>query len=101
MPKLYGASTLIPDQRDRIVLITGASSGIGKEAARVFAQKNAKVIIAVRNVAKGQAVGGRYSKAVCDGGCNRPRAGPYIASIGKSVRRIDYSRLSTPRYPDQ
>lgn len=37
-------------------MITGASSGIGMEAARVLAQKNASVVLAVRNVAKGEEV---------------------------------------------
>jgi len=37
------------------VLVTGASSGIGFEAAKVLANTNAKVIIAVRNLDKGKA----------------------------------------------
>lgn len=45
----------IPDQTGKIVVITGSSSGIGFEAARVLANKNAKVIIAVRNLDKGDA----------------------------------------------
>ncbi len=52
----------IPNQSGRVIAITGASSGIGKETARVFAQKNAKVIIAVRNVAKGQDVAAALRK---------------------------------------
>ncbi len=43
----------IPDQTGRIAVVTGSSSGIGYEAARVLAHKNAKVIIAVRNQQKG------------------------------------------------
>jgi NAD(P)-dependent dehydrogenase (short-subunit alcohol dehydrogenase family) len=43
----------IPDQGDRIAIVTGSSSGIGYEAARVLANKNATVIIAVRNLEKG------------------------------------------------
>jgi NAD(P)-dependent dehydrogenase (short-subunit alcohol dehydrogenase family) len=46
----------IADQRDRVAVITGASSGIGMEAASILAQKNAKVILAVRNIAKGEQV---------------------------------------------
>ena len=45
----------IPDQRGRVVIVTGSSSGIGYEAARVLANKNAEVIIAVRNLEKGNA----------------------------------------------
>ncbi len=43
----------IPDQSGRVVIVTGSSSGIGYEAAKVLAEKNAKVIIAVRNLDKG------------------------------------------------
>ena len=44
----------IPDQKGKIAIVTGSSSGIGYEAARVLANKNAKVIIAVRNLEKGK-----------------------------------------------
>lgn len=44
----------IADQNGRIVIVTGSSSGIGYEAARVLANKNAEVIIAVRNLEKGE-----------------------------------------------
>ena len=43
----------ITDQSGRVVIVTGSSSGIGYEAARVLANKNAEVIIAVRNQQKG------------------------------------------------
>lgn len=46
----------IPDQSNRVVIITGASSGLGKEATRVMASKNARVIMAVRDTEKGQKV---------------------------------------------
>jgi len=44
----------IPDQKDRIAVVTGSSSGIGYETARVLAEKKAEVIIAVRNLHKGK-----------------------------------------------
>jgi NAD(P)-dependent dehydrogenase (short-subunit alcohol dehydrogenase family) len=56
MQKAHWGINDIPKQDGRIVVITGATSGIGKEAARVFAYKNAKVILAVRNIVKGQEV---------------------------------------------
>ncbi|PKL88886.1 MAG: short-chain dehydrogenase [Ignavibacteriae bacterium HGW-Ignavibacteriae-2] len=48
-------SNNIPDQRGKVIILTGSSSGIGFEAARVLASKNATIIIAVRNMEKGNA----------------------------------------------
>jgi NAD(P)-dependent dehydrogenase (short-subunit alcohol dehydrogenase family) len=45
----------MPDQRGRLVVITGANSGIGFEAAKALAGKGARVILAVRSATKGQA----------------------------------------------
>lgn len=44
----------IPSQKGKIAIVTGASSGIGYEAARVLANKGAEVIVAVRNKEKGK-----------------------------------------------
>jgi len=49
-------SNNIPDQKGRIAVVTGSTSGIGREAARVLAKKNASVILAVRNIKKGEEV---------------------------------------------
>ena len=46
----------IGDQSGRRIIVTGATSGIGKEAARVLAMKNATVIIAARNLQKAAAI---------------------------------------------
>ena len=45
----------IPDQNGRVVIITGANTGLGKENAKVLAGLNAEVIIAVRSEEKGNA----------------------------------------------
>lgn len=44
----------IGDQNGKIAVVTGSSSGIGYETARILASKNASVIVAVRNLQKGQ-----------------------------------------------
>ncbi len=43
----------IPDLSGKTIIITGSSSGLGLETARVLAGKNASVVIAVRNLFKG------------------------------------------------
>jgi len=48
--------TDIPDQSGRRFLITGATSGIGKEAARELARAGARVTIAARSLEKAAAV---------------------------------------------
>ncbi len=48
---LQGASL-----KDKTVIITGASSGIGLETAKAFSSAGAHVVLAVRNVAAGEAV---------------------------------------------
>ncbi|KAH7911147.1 hypothetical protein BJ138DRAFT_1113470 [Hygrophoropsis aurantiaca] len=45
----------IPDMSGKVVLVTGANAGIGKETARVLLTKNAKVWIAARDQSKGEA----------------------------------------------
>jgi NAD(P)-dependent dehydrogenase (short-subunit alcohol dehydrogenase family) len=46
----------IPDQTDKVIIITGATSGLGKQAAKIIAGKNATVIMAVRNIKKAEGV---------------------------------------------
>lgn len=55
MAKKKWDSDNVPDQNGRVIVVTGSSSGIGFETARVLAEKGATVIIAVRNQQKGDA----------------------------------------------
>ena len=44
----------VPDQAAKLIVVTGANSGTGKEAARRLAQAGAHVVLAVRTTAKGE-----------------------------------------------
>ena len=44
----------VPDQTGKLVVVTGANSGTGKEATRRLAAAGARVVMAVRTIAKGE-----------------------------------------------
>ncbi len=45
----------VPDQSGRTIIVTGANTGLGFEAARVLAAKGARVLLACRDLKKAQA----------------------------------------------
>src|SRR5664279_1466757 len=53
---LHWTASDMPSQAGRTWLITGATSGVGLEAARAASKAGASLVLAVRNVAKGEAV---------------------------------------------
>jgi NAD(P)-dependent dehydrogenase (short-subunit alcohol dehydrogenase family) len=48
----------LPLQEDRTVIVTGANSGIGLPTAQAFAEAGALVVLAVRDMAKGEVAAG-------------------------------------------
>ena len=68
----------MPDQSGRVFVITGATSGIGLEAAKALGRKGARVVMASRNVAKAEAL--------------RPEVGDLA-----EVRELDLGSLASVR----
>ncbi len=52
-------ASYVPDQAGRVAVITGANSGIGYHTAEVLAGRGARVVLAVRNLGKGNAAAER------------------------------------------
>lgn len=53
---------LMLDQSGKVAIVTGAGSGLGFETVRTLAGKNAKVVMAVRNAARGREAAARIKK---------------------------------------
>jgi NAD(P)-dependent dehydrogenase (short-subunit alcohol dehydrogenase family) len=73
----------IANQRGRVIIVTGSTSGIGKETTRVLAKKNGTVILAVRNVKKGEGVADEIRQE--------------YAAADVSVRELDLASLESVR----
>jgi NAD(P)-dependent dehydrogenase (short-subunit alcohol dehydrogenase family) len=73
----------IPDQSGRLAVVTGANSGLGRITAIELARHGAEVVVASRNVEKGEAAAGEV-RAVARG--PEPR-----------VRELDLSSLDSVR----
>jgi len=52
----------VPDQTGRIAIVTGSNTGLGFDTARVLAQHGARVVMAVRDTAKGEAAAGEIRR---------------------------------------
>jgi NAD(P)-dependent dehydrogenase (short-subunit alcohol dehydrogenase family) len=80
----------IPDQHDRIAVITGANSGIGLAAAHELAARGARVILACRDTGKGDAAAQTIRTAV-------PNAALEVTQL--DLASLDSVRAFAERYP--
>ena len=72
------------DLSGKIILITGAASGIGVETARALLQTGAEVVLAVRDPEKGQAVAQELSNSTGNSGVSVFETGSGFPGIGSA-----------------
>jgi NAD(P)-dependent dehydrogenase (short-subunit alcohol dehydrogenase family) len=82
----------IPDQHDRIAVITGANSGIGLEAARELARAGALVVMACRDTAKGDDAAQTVHASV---------PGAHLDVQALDLASLDSVRAFAERYPHE
>lgn len=74
---------VVPDQTGKLAVVTGANSGTGKEATKRLAAAGARVVMAVRTVAKGEAA--------------RAEILAEVPGAQLEVRRVDLADLASVR----
>ena len=80
----------IPSQSGKIAVVTGANSGLGLATARELARAGAKVVAAVRDVAKGEAAANQIRAVVPDASLEVSKLDlGDLASVGEFADRLD------------
>ncbi|ACL61518.1 oxidoreductase [Methylobacterium nodulans] len=83
MPRSPWTESDIPPQTGRLAIVTGATSGIGYEAARALARAGARVVLAVRDEAKARRAAASIRQA--------------HAAADLEIRPLDTARLTSVR----
>jgi NAD(P)-dependent dehydrogenase (short-subunit alcohol dehydrogenase family) len=81
------AESDVPDQTGRVAVVTGANTGIGYHTAAVLAYRGAHVVLAVRNLDKGNAA---LSRIVAAGGHGARK-------VDVTLQALDLSSLDSVR----
>ena len=101
----------IVDQTGKTAIVTGANSGIGLIAARELAGHGAKVIVACRDVGKGEAAVEKIRVALAPRGneaqlevrrldlADLASVREFAAGIGSDLERMSFRRRGTSRVP--
>ncbi|MGE2719536.1 SDR family NAD(P)-dependent oxidoreductase [Mycolicibacterium celeriflavum] len=85
----------IPDQSGRTVIVTGANSGLGYDTAAALADKGAQVVLAVRNLDKGNEAVDRIKKSTPNAVVNVTQLD--LSSLDSVRRAADELRAAHPR----
>jgi NAD(P)-dependent dehydrogenase (short-subunit alcohol dehydrogenase family) len=83
----------IPDQSGKLAIVTGANSGLGRITARELARNGAEIVVASRNVEKGEEAAAEIA-AVATG--PQPRVSELDLSSLESVRRFAGEHAERP-----
>ena len=96
-----GQQADVPDQSGRVAIVTGANTGIGYHTAAVLAYRGAHVVLAVRNLEKGNAALARIVAASPQARRHAAGARPELAGLGAHRRRRAAVGLPAHRPADQ
>ena len=72
----------VPDQSGKTAVVTGASSGLGLETARVLATRGATVVLACRDMGKAERAAGLDPRRRRAGGRARRAPRPRLPVLG-------------------
>src|ERR1043165_186701 len=85
----------IPDQTGRVAIVTGANSGLGYDTAALLAGKGAQVVMAVRNLDKGNEAVERIRRANPNAQVTLQELD--LSSLDNTRRAADALRSAYPR----
>jgi NAD(P)-dependent dehydrogenase (short-subunit alcohol dehydrogenase family) len=85
----------VPDQSGRVAIVTGANSGLGYDTAAVLADKGAHVVLAVRNLDKGNEAADRIKAATPNADVTLQELD--LASLDSVRKAADELRANYPR----